>query len=93
LHLSNGKCGGLGGANEKQIPKTIVRLEENLEETLKETLEETPKTVAKCGEPSCQFNMEMKDEGDEEPHVCGPQEAGADPPAGGVWEGPERGRQ
>ena len=39
LHLSNGKCGGLGGANEKQIPKTIVRLEENLEKTLKETLE------------------------------------------------------
>jgi hypothetical protein len=31
-------------------------------------------------------------EGDEEPHVCGSQEAGAEPPAGAVWEkrGPEK---
>ena len=31
--------GGLGGANEKQIPKTFVRLEETLEATLEATLE------------------------------------------------------
>ena len=57
LHLSHGKCGGLGGANEKQIPKNIVRLAGKLEETL----EETPKTVEKCEEPYCQFSMELED--------------------------------
>ena len=41
LHLSHGKCGGLGGTNEKQILKTFVSCEETLEETLEEILEET----------------------------------------------------
>jgi hypothetical protein len=62
----SGNGGGLGGANEQEIPKNIVRLEENLEETLKETLEETlqetlRETLVKCEEPYCQFSVEIED--------------------------------